>query len=157
MCGATGGRASCHPRSCFCLAFLITIVNGFVRGGGDLILTDNLLAATGSEAGALLAQMLISGAYGAIPMAGTIIYPIDSWGLLKQALVHYVSYTLAFMIIGVPAGWVQTPAESCIMAGIFLVCHGVIWLIMYARYKAEARELNALLEQVRQDDTTIDA
>ena len=65
---------------------VIVIAKGFATGGGELVLPDSLVAATGSESGALLAHMLISGAFGAIPWAGIVIYEIDSWGLLKQAL-----------------------------------------------------------------------
>ena len=128
---------------------LIVVFVGFARGG-SLGLPSVLLAATGSEAGALLAHMLISGVYGFIPMAGVVIYEIDSWGLLKQAVVHYASYTIAFMVCGFLAGWVETPFDMLLMAGIFLVGHCIIWLIMYMRYKAETNELNLLLNEARQ-------
>ena len=131
------------------IGVLIVIFIGFA-GGGALGLPPTLLAACGSESGALLAQMLISGIFGIIPMAGVVIYEIDSWGLLKQAVVHYVSYTAAFMVIGLAAGWVETPVDMAIMAGIFLVCHGIIWVIMYTRYKAATEELNVLLQETRQ-------
>lgn len=126
----------------------IVIAMGFAHGG-SITLPSNLLEATGSEAGALLAQVVISGLYGFVPMAGVVIYEIDSWGLLKQAVVHYVSYTVAFMLFGWFAGWVETPADMALMAGIFLVCHCIVWLIMYARYKAETNELNALLQKAK--------
>ena len=128
---------------------LIVVAVGFARGG-SLGLPPVLLAATGSEAGALLAHMLLSGLYGIVPMAGVVIYEIDSWGLLKQAVVHYASYTAAFAIVGFAAGWMETPADMALMAGIFLVGHCIIWTIMYARYKAATKELNALLQEARQ-------
>ena len=130
---------------------LIVVEMGLSIGGGSLVLPEALLATTGSEAGALLAQMLISGVFGVIPMAGVIFYDFDSWGLLKQAVVHYATYTAAFLLIGVGVGWVDpTFADIGLVAGIFLVCHCIIWLIMYARYKAEAKELNELLQDARQ-------
>lgn len=129
---------------------VIVIAISFADGGGSLVLPSVLLAKTGSEAGALLVQMLISGVYGAIPMAGVIIYDFDSWGLLKQAVVHYVTYTAAFLLIGSFAGWVETPAEAALMAGIFLVCHCIIWLVMYARCKAATDELNELLQEAKE-------
>ena len=131
---------------------VIVIAKGFATGGGELVLPDSLVAATGSESGALLAHMLISGAFGAIPWAGIVIYEIDSWGLLKQAVVHYVTYTVAFLVIGVGAGWFEpTFADLGPMAGIFLVCHCIIWTIMYLRYKAETKELNTLLQEASQN------
>ena len=129
---------------------LIAVLFGFTNGG-PLLLPPVLLAATGSESGALLAHMLLSGLYGAIPWAGVAFYEIESWGLLKQAAVHYVTYTAAFMLIGTCAGWIEpTLSKMGLVAGIFLVCHAIIWLIMYAKYKAEADELSTLLQKTKQ-------
>ncbi len=130
---------------------MIVIIMSFSSGSGSLTVPDTLLALTGSEAGALLAQMLLSGAFGAIPMAGVSFYEIDSWGLLKQAVVHYVSYTVAFLAVGLCAGWLApTVGDIGMMVGIFAVCHTIIWLIMYARYKSEVKELNAMLHETEQ-------
>ena len=130
---------------------LIAVAIGFANGGSLNWPDSKLFAMTGSEAGALLAQMLLSGVYGAIPMAGVMFYEIDSWGLLKQAVVHYVTYTVAFVAIGVPAGWLDlTYAGVGLIAGIFAVCHAVIWAIMFARYKRETQELNVLLHKTKQ-------
>ena len=129
----------------------ISIGLGFAFHGGSLALPPSLLAATGSQAGALLAQMLLSGVYGAVPMAGVGFYEIDSWGLLKQAVVHYATYMVAFLIVGISVGWIEpTLADMGLMAGIFAVGHTIIWLIMYAKYKAEAKELSALLQDAKQ-------
>lgn len=129
---------------------LVAIGVSYAYGGGSLILPNVLLEMTGSEAGALLAQMLGSGAFGAVPMAGTVLYELDSWGLLKQAVVHYVSYTAAFLLYGVFLGWFEpTVADLGIMACVFAVCHCAIWLVMYARYRSEVKRLNELLGKVR--------
>ena len=127
--------------------FVVVIV-GFAHGG-SLELPPALLVATKSEAGALFAHMLLSGLYGIVPMAGVVVYEIDSWGLLKQAAVHYASYTIAFAIVGFLAGWVATPTDMVPIAGTFLVGHCIIWAIMYLRYKAATEELNTLLQNAR--------
>jgi hypothetical protein len=132
------------------IGVLIVVAMGFANGG-VLILPKPLLAATGSEAGALLAQMLLSGAFGAVPMAGVTFYELDSWGMLKQAVVHYATYMPTFMLVGVCAGWLDpTLADIGLMAGLFAVGHTIIWLIMYARYKAEVAQLNELLRKSKQ-------
>ena len=48
----------------------ISIFCGLAFCGGELFISNVLRTATGSEAGAMLAQMLASGVYGAIPFAG---------------------------------------------------------------------------------------
>ena len=128
----------------------IVIVISFADGGDSLVMPSVLLEKTGSEAGALLVQMLVSGVYGAIPIGGAIVYEFDSWGLLKQAVVHYVTYTAAFLLIGSLVGWVATPLEMALMAGIFLVGHCIICFVMYVRFKAATDELNELLQEAKQ-------
>ena len=152
MVAATLKRAGIGFLAGMSVGVFIVIAIGFANGG-SLSLPSALIAATGSEAGALLAQMLLSGAFGAIPMAGIGFYELESWGLLKQAVVHYATYTAAFMIVGVAAGWVDpTPAGMGLMAGIFAICHAIIWAIMYARYKAETKELNTLVQEANRTE-----
>ena len=143
-------RAACGFVLGMVVGALMVIAISFASGNGSLVLPAKLLKMTGSEAGALLAHMLVSGAYGAIPMAGTLLYELDSWGLLKQAVVHYASYTAAFMCFGIAFGWIDpTLADTGVMAGIFAVCHCIIWLIMYNRYRSEVRRLNELLARTK--------
>ena len=129
---------------------LIVIIEGF-SNGGELQLPETLLAATGSEAGALLAQMLASGVFGAVPWAGITFYELESWGMLKQAVVHFATYMAAFLLIGTCVGWLEpTPPVIGIFVGVFAVGHTIIWLVMYARYKAEVEQIDVLLQEARQ-------
>ena len=128
----------------------VVIGMSFGSGNGSLVLPSKLLAITGSEAGALLAHVLISAAFGIVPIVGTLLHELDSWGLLKQAVVHFASYTIAFICLGLAFGWVEpTLANMGIMAGIFAVCHCIIWLIMYNRYRSEVKQLNELLSKTK--------
>ncbi len=130
---------------------LIVIFMGLFSDG-SIKLPGTALAIGGSEAGGLLVQMLVSGLFGMIPMAGVTFYDLESWGLLKQAVVHYLSYMTAFILIGLFMGWVEpTVTDIGFMAGIFAVYHAIIWLIMYARYKAEVKELDVLLEEAKEN------
>ena len=137
------------------VAGVFIVIGMSFAAGGSIALPDKLLVMMGSEAGALLAQVLISGLFGAIPWAGISFYELDSWGLLKQAVVHYASYTVAFMILGYAAGWVETPADMAFIAGVFAVGHAIIWTIMYMRYKAETKELNELLQEAKQANQAV--
>ena len=137
------------------VAGVFIVIGMSFAAGGSIALPDKLLVMMGSEAGALLAQVLISGLFGAIPGAGISFYELDSWGLLKQAVVHYASYTVAFMILGYAAGWVETPADMAFVAGVFAVGHAIIWTIMYMRYKAETKELNELLQEAKQANQAV--
>lgn len=126
------------------------IAVSFAAGEGTLILPDTLNKLGGNQVGALLLQMLVSGLFGIIPMVGTIVYEFDSWGMLEQAVVHYVSYTLPYLCLSSFLGWAgPNSGDPFLTAGLFAMCHGIIWLIMYARYRAEVKTLNELLSKTK--------
>ena len=68
-------------------------------------------------------------------------------------LIAFCLSTAAFIVVGICVGWIDpTPADIGLMAGIFLVGHCIIWLIMYARYKKETRELNTLVKEAHRKE-----
>ena len=143
-------RALCGFVLGMVVGVFMVIGMSFGSGNGSLVLPSKLLAITGTEAGALLAHVLISGAFGIVPMVGTLLYELDSWGLLKQAVVHFASYTIAFICLGLAFGWVEpTLADIGTTTGVFAVCHCIIWLIMYNRYRSEVKQLNELLSKTK--------
>ena len=55
---------------------LILAITSLMAGGGGLLFTDTLLERTGGEACALLVQMLLSGAIGAVAMAARTLFEV---------------------------------------------------------------------------------
>ena len=132
---------------------LIAILTGFLSSQEQiLIFSETLLRRTGSEAGALLAQTLVSGIYGAVCMGGVCVYEIEEWPLLRATLTHYVLIVVCFVPTAVWAGWIRLALPDCaISLSCQTIAYFIIWLIMYARYQAEVRELNTLLEEQRKE------
>lgn len=128
---------------------VITVLMSLASGEGALLFTDYLLARTGSEAGALLVQTLLSGVIGAAAMAGTVLYNLEPWGLLKSAIIHYAICMVTYIPIGIILGWIEPhPASIAVTAGALAIVYAAIWLIMNARYKSEVDELNNLLDKI---------
>ena len=125
----------------------MAIIIGYATTGGAVLFSEELLARTGSVAGALLLHNLMSGLYGAIAMGGVSLYEIESWGLLKIAVIHYLIIAVTFYPIAAIAGWdFGSPASNLIFSGIQAVAYAIIWLVMYVHYKLEVKELNQMLE-----------
>lgn len=137
-----------------CGAFIgvfIVAIEGLITGGGEIVVPSTLVECFGSKAGGLLAHLIVSGLFGIVPMAGTIVYEFDSWSLLKQSLVHFLSYMVVFLIVGLSVGWFRAdPIVLAWIVGTFAVGHGIIWLIMYVRCKRDVAHLNELLEDARE-------
>ena len=126
---------------------LIAIIASTLISGETLVFSDTLLAKAGSPAAALTIQTLFSGLLGAIAMGGVIFYHIDRLPMLWTCIIHYAVIMLAYIPIALNLGWIApSPLAIGQMAFIQAVAYGIIWVIMYVRYKAETRELNELLQ-----------
>ena len=135
------------------IGVIMLLIVSYMQNGGKVLIPQYLLDMAGSEANALLVQMAVSGLYGAICMAGVALYDIESWGLLKTPIVHYLICTASFFVIGLKMGWVGlNAADFGIVAGVFTVVYFIIWMIMYTRYRSEVKELNDMI-QTRSDQT----
>ena len=124
----------------------ITIITSLASGSELLFFTDLLLERVGSEALALLVQTVLSGVYGALCWAGIMFDEIESWGLLKAAVLHYLIIVLGFLPFAGYLGWTSfDPVECLTRAGIQALAYAIIFLIMDARYRREVEQLNELL------------
>ena len=118
--------------------------------GHPNIVSPALLEKAGSLSAALLWQTLLSGVIGFASFAGVGVYQIDRWSLLLADAVHCLSYMIFFLPIAFFLGWLDTAAEALVMAAILLGVHTLIFLILCAWYRLQARELNRLNEQRKQ-------
>ena len=118
--------------------------------GHPNIVSASLLEKAGSLSAALLWQTLLSGVIGFAAFAGVSVYDIEHWSLLLADAVHYVGYMIFFLPIAFFLGWLGSAQEAIIMAAILLGVHTVIFLIMWAIYRRQARELNRLNEERKQ-------
>lgn len=126
---------------------IIAIATTHFGGGGDtLIFSPLLLEKTGSAAGALAVQTLMSGLLGAISFGSTVLYELDSPPLTLVSITHCAICLAAYFPIALFLGWISpTVRDIGTMSFIMIAVYMVIWLIMYARYKTEVREMNEML------------
>lgn len=127
----------------FPLGILISLVISWASGN-DRLVSDLLIQRVGSQAGALILDLVLSGFFGFLCMGGTVFYEVENWSLLKATILHCLLVIACFPPLALFLGWVSKPAELLIMTGVQTVCFFLIWLIMYLRYRAEVRELNEL-------------
>lgn len=122
--------------------FLLLVPFGGTEGAPRLA-SEALVRRIGSERGAFLVQMLLSGLLGSISMAGSLCYEIESWSMVRSALTHWALIMAAYFVIALFCGWLHPePVELLLMAGIMSAAYLLIFLIMYIRCRKEAKELN---------------
>lgn len=129
------------------LGFLLGIaVNSFISAltAGDLPVAPVLLERIGSLRGAMLLELLLVGMFGAVCMAGTVLYDAERLPLAAATTLHCVMCFGPFIPLALFLGWCSSAAEILIMAGCQLFAFFIVWLIMYVRYRKEVKTLNEM-------------
>ena len=127
---------------------LIAFLTGNSDTGGITFAPQKLLDMSGGNAViAMLLQSLFSGLYGAVCFAGMSFYEIERMTLAVATALHCALIVLLFIPIALLLGWVSQIETQLIISGIQLVCFFIIWLIMYAGFKKQVKELNELQEK----------
>lgn len=127
---------------------LIAFLTGNSDTGGITFASAKLLEmAGGNGTVAMLLQSLFSGLYGAVCFAGMSFYEIERMPLAVATALHCALIVLLFIPIALLLGWVSQIETQLIISGIQLVCFFIIWLIMYAGFKKQVKELNELQEK----------
>ena len=123
-------------------------------GGGPLVLAIiyGILGATG-EISTLTPREVCLGILTIMVLAFfaagmTAIYQLEQLPLPTAILLHggglYLAYILTYLI----NGWLaQQLIPILIFTGIFILCYGLIWAIIYATTKAKAAKLNKMLKK----------
>lgn len=129
---------------------LIAFLTGNSDTGGVTFAPQKLLDMAGGKAiVAMLLQSLFSGLYGAACFAGMSLYEIERMPLAAATALHCALIILLFVPISLFLGWVSKIETLLMISGIQLVCFFIIWLIMYAGFKKQVKELNELQEKNR--------
>lgn len=103
-----------------------------------------LLERIGSLRSAMLLELALVGLFGAICMAGTVLYDVDRLPLSVATLLHCLMCILPFVPLALFLGWCTRLGDILIMSGFQLVAFFLIWLILYVSYRREIRELNKM-------------
>ena len=105
---------------------------------------------------ALMIQLAGSLLLDALNMGGAVIYEIESLGIWKPTLIHYIlsmsSLTAASLILG----WFDR-GMLVIMLLVCTVIYFIIWLVNHLFYKHSIRTMNRDLELMMKKSRTVTA
>lgn len=128
---------------------LITLIFSVAYDEGVKVVFNSLIEAMGMPL-AITVQTLLSGIFGIVCIAGSLVFDIESWSLLKATVVHAVPVIILFVTISAVLKWVNFTFANCaIMVAIGVVTYALIWLIMYLIWKAEIKKMNEELEEYK--------
>ena len=77
----------------------------------------------------------------------TAIYQMEQLPLPTMILLHggvlYIAYIITYLVNG---GLQNSLIPILVFTGIFVVCYGIIWLIIYLINKANTKKINEMLK-----------
>lgn len=127
---------------------IITLIIGFLNTGNTVFFSHELIDTTGSVLGAMTAQTLLSGLFGAICFGCISFHEVEWLWLLPACLLHYGSIMASYFPIALFLHWFNlVPLSIGIMIAIMTAAYFIVWIIMFLKYKADVRELNELLAE----------
>ena len=94
---------------------------------------------------ALMIQLAGCMLLGVVNMGGAILYEIESLGLLKPTLIHYILCMASLTAASLILKWFE-PGTLVIMLLICTVIYVIIWLANYLFNKYSVRTMNRDLE-----------
>lgn len=132
---------------------IIAFLTGTSSTGGISFASQQLLDMSGGNAlVALLLQSLFSGLYGAVCFAGMSLYEAERLSLAAATALHCALIVLLFIPISLLLGWVGSIVETVIIASIQIAAFFMIWLILWAIYKKQVKELNEMQKQFSEEE-----
>lgn len=131
----------------FLLGILVGNLISIFSGWPDALVTEMLLQKAGGLCAAFLWQTVLSGVLGAVSFAGMSLYEIESWSLLRIAVVHYLLIEAVYTPVAFALGWRDSLSGMLLWLLFSAVVYLIIFLIMCAVYRRQVQELNALNEQ----------
>ncbi len=135
-------------------ALLIKSLSGFSLGllVGAVICSFCLSYENINDRIILFTELIGSGIHGAICMGGTIVYDIESWGLRRATITHYLLVLLSFIIANELLNWFPHSILSLAIAigtGLYLI----IWIVEYIIWKSQIRQMNRDLNKLLHRDS----
>ncbi|HHX14366.1 MAG TPA: DUF3021 domain-containing protein [Clostridiales bacterium] len=133
---------------------LITLLINYFSTGQYLVCVPELTERFGF-AGAIVFQTILAAVFGMVAFGGMCFFDIEKWSLLRASVVHCALILVTYIIVGLQLHWFSFDLiPILIMSSIAIFIYALIWLIMYASWKREIREMNRLAEEYKKDADT---
>lgn len=99
-----------------------------------------------SQLNAYLIQYFVSMVVGFTFAFGSAIFQVDSWGLTKQTVLHFLLTSIVFLPCSILAKWVKPDLISALIYFlIFIAIYVMAWFSQYIGWKIRIKKLNQKL------------
>lgn len=131
------------------LGYLITIFASLPSVDGSYSpCAPELTAFMGNELRAVMLQALLCGLLGSAFGAGSVIWDLEKWGLVKQTGLYFLLISFVMMPVAYISRWMEHSLKGVLgYFGIFILIFAVVWIAQYMAARRNVRKLNDSLRQ----------
>lgn len=129
------------------MGYLITIfISLTVSDGRYYPCVPELAAIMGNEINAVLLQAVLCGILGAGFGACSVIWQIESWGILKQTGIYFSIISVIMLPTAYVSYWMEHSLKGILSYfGIFVLIFATVWIVQYAAARHNVRKMNETL------------
>lgn len=133
------------------IGYLITILISLIWANGYYApCVPEFISVMGNEINAVILQAVLCGISGAGAAAGSVIWEIDSWSLVKQTGIYFSIISVIMLPIAYFAYWMKhSVAGFLIYFGIFILIFAIIWIVQFIIGKHNVKKMNEKLLQTK--------
>ena len=137
------------------IGYLITIFLSLIWANGYYSpCVPELAAAMGNEINAVALQALLCGLLGTGCAAGSVIWKIENWSLVKQTGIYFIMISVIMLPIAYFAYWMDHSIVGAFSYfGIFVLIFAFIWIIQFVIGKHDVRRMNESLHDIKGGET----
>lgn len=127
-----------------CIGYFITILESVQAGTGLYYpVAKALTELCSTQIAAVLLQFVLTGILGSVFAGSTVIFEMDTWSLLKQTVLHFITTTTVMFCIAWICRWIpHTTAGALIWIAVFIIIYLIIWFCCCMHYRRFIREIN---------------
>ena len=102
----------------------------------------------GAESVKFIAHLVGSALLGLISMGSSVVYDIESWGILRPTILHYVLCMTIFVTDSTLLGWFPETGILLTAVLIMTVIYAMIWVGEYLYWKRTIASVNEQLKNL---------
>lgn len=136
------------------IGYLFTIFGSLVWANGYYSpCMPELISFMGNEIRAVLLQALLCGALGAGCAAGSVIWEMERWSVVKQTGAYFLLICVITMPIAYLMYWMEHSVKGFLSYfGIFALIFVFLWIVLFMLGKRDVKKLNENLYKSGQDE-----
>lgn len=136
------------------IGYLFTIVGSLIWANGYYSpCVPELITAMGSEINAVVLQAFLCGILGVGFTAGSVIWEIENWSIVKQTGIYFLLASVMMMPIAYFSYWMEHSVVGFLSYfGIFTLLFLIIWVIEFMIMKHNLNKINRNLYRAKRDE-----